>query len=511
MNLTKAHFAILTNRAPIDPARPADELLANAVHVVSIPDETLRNRMPMSDDQRKAMFAKMGGKGSSPQASRWYDREVLKAGARGFFEGANDAAEKGLAKLSFGLTDKIGFTDSTRPELQWWGYDAADQYAELARTALIGAMGLKAGTAAWNAWKAKQAAAAVAATSGTPTLEQAQKTVAKLRAAYRHVEADALIKRMGDAWPKYTGHISTHEDDLAALRQNPFQAWTDVYGNRASAQASKVKTNMNITTIPLLFLSNAVRVAHTPDEVLANAYRPLTDAQRKAMFASKRGGGSRGGGGSGGRTVSQAGAGDALRAAASQQVPAYDVNGNPLNLAARLAGPMAGGPVDLGRSGPAIMSPVESGMRGGSDGMSSTVDANGIFRPGTGSYRQQGFPSNPGSLNYIDGGGQPGAPGGPVPGSTAYLAQMNAGTPAGQYYGQLAASGIAFDAPPDGPTRKAAKKGKAPIAVGPGETQSPPMLGKIVPTKSPILPTPSGPKLTSESIHRLRQRIQGLL
>lgn len=117
----------------------------------------------VSDEQRKAVMAKMrGGGGSSPRASRWYDGDVLRAAGRGFFEGANDAAEKGLAKLSFGLTDKIGFTDSTRPELQWSGYDAADQNAELARTALITALGLKAGSAAWSTWRARQAAAAAA-------------------------------------------------------------------------------------------------------------------------------------------------------------------------------------------------------------------------------------------------------------------------------------------------------------------------------------------------------------
>lgn len=65
---------------------------------------------------------------------------------------------------------------------------------------------------------------------------------------------------------------------------------------------------MNITTIPLLFLSNAVRVAHTPDEVLANAGRPMSDDQRKAVFAKMGGGGGggRGGGASFARTTAQA-------------------------------------------------------------------------------------------------------------------------------------------------------------------------------------------------------------
>ena len=287
MNFDAISRAANENTDPDPSERDFGELMANALRVCL--DDLLANRGPMTDDQRKAMFAKIGG-GSSPRAARWYDKDVLKAAGSGFLEGANNAAEKGLAKLSFGLTDKVGFTDSTRPELQWSGYDAADQNAELARDALITAMGVKAGTVAWNAWKAKQAAAAVAATAGKPTLEQAQKIVAELRAAYRHVEADALIKRMGDAWPKYTGHISTHEENLAALRQNPFQAWTDVYGNRASIQSNKGKTNMINSTKPLLFLSNAVRVAFTPDEVIRNWGKgPLTDAQRRAIFAKSGG------------------------------------------------------------------------------------------------------------------------------------------------------------------------------------------------------------------------------
>ena len=458
----------------------------------------------MTDDQRKAMFARQGGGGggSSPRQSKWSDKEVLKAAGNGFLEGANNAAEKGLAKLSFGLTDKIGFTDSKRAELQDPIYDVADQGAEVARAALITALGLKAGTVAWNAWKAKQAAA-VAATAGKPTLEQAQKTVAELRAAYRHAEADALIKRMGNAWPKYTGHISTHEDDLAALRQNPFQAWTDVYGNRASTQASKGKTNMKNITIPLLFLSNAVRVAHTPDEVLANAGRPMSDDQRKAVFAKM---GGSGGGGSArassralvasvpatggvarswsfaapaglaeaqtqnaqwlgsqlaaGRTVVSAGGGqitadgtwtpqggfvphspEVLQAMATTRAQiAYNkqFEQQMFERASSAFRQEMAGPSDS-RASPAVMPRDPGGMvyTGGTPN----------FDERTGRYVDQSGNRNMTMPIRQPSGGQYDRPAAQtvVPGSTAYLAQMNAGTPAGRYNDQLAKSGVQWD------------------------------------------------------------------
>lgn len=47
---------------------------------------------------------------------------------------------------------------------------------------------------------------------------------------------------------------------------------------------------------PSTLLETAVRVARTPDAVLANARRPLTDAQRRAIFAKGRNGGGGGGG-----------------------------------------------------------------------------------------------------------------------------------------------------------------------------------------------------------------------
>lgn len=271
MNLDAISRAANENTDPDPSERDFGELMANALRVCL--DDLLANRGPLTDDQRKAMFARLRGGGSSPRASKWYDKDVLKAGAQGFWEGATGAAERDLNRLTFGATDAIGFTDSTRPELQTSDYRSGDQYAELARTALITAFGIKAGTLAWNALKAKQAAAAT--TAGKPTLELAQKTVAELRAAYRHAEADALIKRMGDAWPSYPrAAVEAAEKD--AWTGNWAQHFQDVYGNRA----------------PSTLLETAVRVARTPDAVLANARRPLTDEQKRAIFAKSRGAGS---------------------------------------------------------------------------------------------------------------------------------------------------------------------------------------------------------------------------
>lgn len=110
---------------------------------------------------------------------------------------------------------------------------------------------------------------------------EAMLQVQDLRQAYRHKEADALIRGMGDAWPKYKGKISTPADDLRDLFRNPYQAWVDVYGNRSAS---------------LTLVANAVRVAVTPDEAyLPNAgrshRRALSDDQRRAIHAKGRNGG----------------------------------------------------------------------------------------------------------------------------------------------------------------------------------------------------------------------------
>ena len=534
LNFTILSRAAVLNAERYDAAQGAQDtprLIANAGRVAR-PD-VLANwgGGPMSDDQRKAMFARQGGGGgggggTSPRQSRWYDKDVLEAAGSGFLEGANNAAEKGLAKMSFGLTDKIGFTDSKRAELQDPIYDAADQGADVARTALIAALGLKAGTIAWNAWKAKQAAA-VAATAGKPTLEQAQKTVAELRAAYRHAEADALIKRMGDAWPKYAGKISTPADDLLELQRGQAEAtWKsmqeypgpwDPWGNRASTQARKGKPNMNSTSQPLLFLSNAVSVAHTPDEVLANANRPIGDDQRKAMFAKMGGGPSTGGGGGGGgggknwtkttmqATVAAPSTGgrsyswSVAAPAGLAEAQAQNAQWLGSQLAAgRTVVPAGGGQItaegtwtpqggfvphsaevlqamattraqiafnkqleqqmferasaafkkEMGATGaalerPAVMPRDKGGMvyTGGTpnfdertgryiDKTESRSMTMPIRQPSGGQYNRPAVATQP-----------------EIPGSTAYLARMNAGTPAGNYYKQLADSGVQWANP----------------------------------------------------------------
>ncbi len=94
-----------------------------------------------------------------------------------------------------------------------------------------------------------------------------------------------------------------------------------------------------------VLLANAVRVTQPPLTL-----RPLPDNQRKAMFARMKGGGGGGGGGGGQRLLAspppqppilqpqtpEQTVADMQSAAASQQVPAFDINGKPLNLAAQL-------------------------------------------------------------------------------------------------------------------------------------------------------------------------------
>lgn len=76
----------------------------------------------MSDEQRKAMFARLrggaGGGGGGGGVAYAYDghgdteTNPLKAAFKGFFEGARQGAENDVNALSFGLTDKYGVTHS---------------------------------------------------------------------------------------------------------------------------------------------------------------------------------------------------------------------------------------------------------------------------------------------------------------------------------------------------------------------------------------------------------------
>ncbi len=382
MNLDAISRAANENTDPDPSDRDFGELMANALRVCL--DDLLANRGPMTDDQRKAMFARLGGGGSSPRASKWYDKDVLKAGAQGFWEGANDAAEKGLAKLSFGLTDKIGFTDSTRPELQWSGYDAADQNAEFARKALITALGIKAGTLAWNAWKAKQAAAATAAAAGTwarkftstgqhfwnnPGAWKAHNLTSKLEASQERLIRKALTHGVDKKEADYIREIWDKKDlfrnpgsggpiewrDVASaygfdgprldaalrvIEQGARPASSNPLGTLAAREAALARAVTAVTSqspsiesaarshaiqqaiqnygydaqfdnqlidrltesalsgmralgnrAPSTLLETAIRVARTPDAVLANARRPLTDEQKRAIFAKSGGGG----------------------------------------------------------------------------------------------------------------------------------------------------------------------------------------------------------------------------
>ncbi|HOU21645.1 MAG TPA: hypothetical protein PKX16_05420, partial [Kiritimatiellia bacterium] len=85
INLTMLSRAAVLNAdryADAQGAQDTPRLVANAGRVAR-PD-VLANRggSPMTDDQRKAMFARQGGGGgggSSPRQAKWTDKDVLKA------------------------------------------------------------------------------------------------------------------------------------------------------------------------------------------------------------------------------------------------------------------------------------------------------------------------------------------------------------------------------------------------------------------------------------------------
>jgi len=68
MNLDAIFRAANENTDPDPSERDFEELMANALRVCL--DDLLANRGPLTDEQRKAMFARLGGGGSSPRASK---------------------------------------------------------------------------------------------------------------------------------------------------------------------------------------------------------------------------------------------------------------------------------------------------------------------------------------------------------------------------------------------------------------------------------------------------------
>lgn len=160
-------------------------------------------------------------------------------------------------------------------------------------------------------------AAPLASLKAAEKLAAAKQTVSDLRSAYRHKEADAVIKSMGDAWPKY---VPKPEPPLT--KRNWYDAWEDQYGNRS---------------LPELF-ANALHVAR--EDVLANAIQ--SDSQRRAVFAKMRyssAGGNTGSASQGGGSSRQAVA--TPQTAGSKTAPFG--GGNPV---ARGTGPLVAIPAD---------------------------------------------------------------------------------------------------------------------------------------------------------------------
>jgi len=84
-----------------------------------------------------------------------------------------------------------------------------------------------------------------------------------------------------------------------------------------------------------------------------------------------------------------------------------------------------------------------------------------------------------------------------VPGSTAYLAQMNAGTPAGRYYDQLAKSGVQWDTPQPRLATSSSRAGQS----GTSRPQYDKQTGQLVYPGNRITTKPTPPKPAMPAIH----------
>lgn len=248
-----------------------------------------------------------------------------------------------------------------------------------------------------------------------------------------------------------------------------------------------------------LWFANAVRVAY--GDAIPNAGRRVTDEQRKAIFAKMGGGGGGGGGGeakpssralvastpstggksyswsiaapgglaeaqaqnaqwlgsqlAAGRTVVPAGGGqitaegtwtpqggfvphspEVLQAMASTRAQIAFNKQVEQQLFERALAEFSGP-----RATPAVM-PRDPGGMVYTGGTPNFDERTGTYTDRPVNYTTSTPAQNPYAGHYRP---QTAAKQTVVPGSTAYLAQMNAGTPAGRYYDQLAKSGVQWD------------------------------------------------------------------
>lgn len=167
MNLDAIFRAANENTDPDPSERDFEELMANALRVCL--DDLLANRGPLTDEQKRAMFARLrGGRGATrswdaptgdrfgseiyakkpwwKSAKDWGGKEAEEYASKGFMGKATDFMDE-LASIGMMGTAMGGTGRFTADTLR----SAKSQAGILART-----------KAAWNAWKARQAAAAAA-------------------------------------------------------------------------------------------------------------------------------------------------------------------------------------------------------------------------------------------------------------------------------------------------------------------------------------------------------------
>ena len=302
-----------------------------------------------------------------------------------------------------------------------------------------------------------------------------------------------------------------------------------------------------------VWFANALRVAFGSS--IANAGRRVTDEQRKAIFARMGGGGGGGGGGSakpssralvasspstGGKSHSWSIAGPSGLAEARTQTAQW--LGSQL-AAGRTVVPAGGGQITAEGTwtpqggfvphSPEVLQAMASTRA--QIAFNKQVEqqlferALAEFSHDTGGPRATPavMPRDPGGMVYTGGtpnfdertgryvdqpaqrnmtmpirqpsGGQYDRPGAQtaVPGSTAYLAQMNAGTPAGRYYDQLAKSGVQWDNPQPRLATSSSRAGQS----GASRPQYNKQTGQLIYPGNRITTKPTPPKPAAPVIH----------
>ena len=303
-----------------------------------------------------------------------------------------------------------------------------------------------------------------------------------------------------------------------------------------------------------LWFANAVRVAY--GDAIPNAGRRVTDEQRKAIFARMGGGGRGGGGGGGAKSSSRALVASSPSTGGKSYSWSIAAPGGLAEAQAQnaqwLGSQLAAGRTVVPAGGGQITAEGTWTPQGGFvphspevlQAMASTraqiafnkqveqqlfERALAEFNHDTGGPRAAPavMPRDPGGMvytggtpnfdertgRYID---QPGQrnmtmpirqPSGGqysqhtdhtvTPGSTAYLAQMNAGTPAGRYYDQLAKSGVQWDNSQPRLATSTSRAGQS----GSSRPQYDKQTGQLVYPGNRITTKPTPPKLAAPAIH----------